>query len=543
MAGIERLKTWEQIGLIAWLRWRLFISMLRAPGAGAEMAARAVMWVVAIVLSAGIAVALGGAGFMIMQNRPRALLVLFWVLFLAGQFIPLLLTATGSSFDTRTLLRFPLRYTTFLLLSLSYAAFDPAAFLTVMWLGSAAVGASLAVPAAAPWIAGAVALLALVSVLLNRLSLSWMERLLARRRSREMLFLGFIMALLSIQLVGGAVERWEEQLKPVLEFVQPYLGTFPPALAAGIIEARGAPGIAAWLAAALAAWGALFCWGINRFLRALYRGEELSETPAVTAVSPQQQGWLDKDLLPFVSGPRAALLGKELRYLFRNGVTVLQLCIPFFLIIFFGLMSDKKNPELSFFQRRPEAILPSAIGYSIFISLPISHNSFSFESRGMQLLLTAPVRFREVFLAKNLALGLAIGGQGLLVLLLVQVLFSAQSAEMAVLTFAALLFVMLTNFTVGNLLSVYFPRAFDYGSFQQRQSPWSVLMGMLTQLVAMAMVYVIYAVGLWFGSVWYAALGYALLSAAMAQVYWLALARCEELVLERREVLVAQICR
>lgn len=536
--------TASQIKLIAWLRWRLFANMLRAPGAGAELVARFAVSIVGTIISAGIAFGLGSIAYAVMQTRPSALGTLLWGLFLAGQFLPLIISATSSSFDTRSLLRFPLRFPAFFLLCLSYTAFDPAVLGSLLWLASVGIGAGLAKPAAAPWIAAAVALLAAVSILLNYLTLSWVERLLARRRSREIMFLVFIFGMLSIQLVGAVLQRWHEQLQPVASAARPYLGIFPPGLTAGVVESAGTPAAALQLLFALAAWAALLFGWTRKRMRALYRGEELSEAIMVTAKEQAPSAArVGEDFLPFLGGQRTALLGKELRYLFRNAVTMLQLCVPFFLILFIGLMMDSKGKDFSFFQSRPEAILPSAIGYCIFISLPLAHNSLSFESWGLQLLLAAPVRFREVFLAKNLALGCAIYAQGVLVVVLVQVMFGPQSAVMVAATFTALLFILLVNFTVGNLLTVYFPRAFDFGSFRQRQSPWSVIVGMLTQIVCMAIVYLMYAMALWFGSPWYAIVAYLLLSAAMAQVYFLVLDRCEELVHERRDILVTQICR
>jgi len=110
-------------------------------------------------------------------------------------------------------------------------------------------------------------------------------------------------------------------------------------------------------------------------------------------------------------------------------------------------------------------------------------------------------------------------------------------------SFVALLFMLLLNFSLGNLLSVYLPRPFDFGSFRQRQSPWSVIAGILTQIVGMAIVYLIYAIALWRGNPWYAVIGYALLSSAMAQVYLLVLERAEEIAITRREKILQEICR
>ena len=281
----------------------------------------------------------------------------------------------------------------------------------------------------------------------------------------------------------------------------------------------------------------------RRRLLAQYRGELIAEAPITLSREAAGQPDAAEVFTRHFSGPRAALLAKEFRYLTRNVVTVLNLCVPFFLIIFFGLLMDQRGTEMDFFQRRPEAVLPSAMGYSIFIALPVAHNSLSFESWGIQLLLLAPVRFREVFIAKNFALGLAVFGQAVVVLLLVTGLFGPQQPVIIAATFVALLFMLLLNFSVGNLLSLYFPRAFDFGSFSQRQSPWSVIGGIVLQLVGMFMVYAVYGIALLRGNAWYAVIAYALMSAAVFQVYLLILNRCDELAEERKEILIKEICR
>jgi len=543
---MQDVSTLTQIKLIGWLRWRLFMAMLRAPGAKAELVARFAVAAVGAVVTVVLSLGLAAGAFAIMHARPQKLNLLLWGVFLAGQFLPLILSVTAANFDTRTLLRFPMRFSSFAALALSYCLFDPLSLSTLLWLGSVAAGAALARADLAVWILASVALLAVVSVLLNRLALLWTERLMARRRSREMVFLVFIGSMLSLQLLVGSLNRYGDRIRPVVSALLPALDVFPPAIAAGAIAAGNtAPRPALQLLGALAVWCTMIGWWLRKRLLAQYRGEELSEAVTVQAAGPPREaaasapGWL----APFLPNQRAALLGKEFRYLFRNAVTVLQLGIPFFLIIFFGLMMDPKGKELGFFHRRPDAILPSAIGYAIFIALPIAHNSLSFESWGIQLLYLAPVRFREALVAKNLALGLAIYGQALAVLALVSVLFAPQTPVIVAASFTALLFMMLLNFSLGNLLSVYFPRAFNFGSFQQRQSAWSVIAAMLAQLVGMAVVYLMYVIALWRGNAWYAVAGYGLLSAAMAQVYFMGLERAEEVAIERREQIVAELCR
>jgi multisubunit Na+/H+ antiporter MnhE subunit len=175
--------------------------------------------------------------------------------------------------------------------------------------------------------------------------------------------------------------------------------------------------------------------------------------------------------------------------------------------------------------------------------VPLAHNVFSFESRGIQLLLLAPVPFREVLVAKNLTLGALVGAQSLVVYLLIQAIFGGQQTVIVAATFVALAFGLLVHFTVGNILSLYYPRAMDFNQFKQRQSGISVLIGIGTQIVLFALIYGIFAVARWWGNLWLALVAYATLTAAALQVYWLTLEFCERLAARRREVLITEICR
>src|SRR5437879_7884737 len=71
----------------------------------------------------------------------------------------------------------------------------------------------------------------LLNVTLERLIGSWLERLLARRRTRE-LFLGlFILSMVSLNFVSPLMQRYGASARPVFLRVLPYFGWFPPSLA------------------------------------------------------------------------------------------------------------------------------------------------------------------------------------------------------------------------------------------------------------------------------------------------------------------------
>ncbi len=539
-----------QIWLVAGLRWRLAVNSLRAPGKKLELVARLLVTVIGGVVIVVVGLVLGVVAFAFarLDQFPR-LSILLWGVFLAWQVLPVMLSALAANFDSRNLRRFPLHFTAFFLISLAYGLFDPVAISCIFWLACIGAGVAAARMDLLLWVAAALGMLGSASVCLNRLVMLWLERLLAARRTREKLFLLFIFAMLSAQLLGAAAERvprdaFNNFVAPFL----PWLAALPPGAASGALWSAqaGQPRAALLLFALVAAW----CAGLLTLLRARllaqYRGEEFSEGSAPQAVDPLEkfdESSLSARAAGFLPGPLAALLGKETRYLFRNALTLVQFAVPFFMILFLGILFNRPDDKLSFLKRSPEMLFPSAVGYMLLIVVPMSHNAFSFESRGIQLLLMAPVPFRQVLMAKNLALGALFGAQALLILLLVEGMFGGQQGVIVFATFAALAFGLLVHFTVGNLLSLYYPRAVDFNQFKQNQSGISVLIGLGTQIVLYALIYGIYAAALWWGNLWLALAAYVALAAAALQVYWLTLDFCERLALRRREVLLSEICR
>ena len=108
---------------------------------------------------------------------------------------------------------------------------------------------------------------------------------------------------------------------------------------------------------------------------------------------------------------------------------------------------------------------------------------------------------------------------------------------------AALPFVVLTQVTVGNLLSLYFPRRFDFGRFKQKPSPISLLAGIAMNPAVLGLVYAVFAAGRRSGSPWVAPAVYASLGLLMVWVYRASLGYSSELAYRRREVLVRELCQ
>jgi len=238
---------------------------------------------------------------------------------------------------------------------------------------------------------------------LERLLGSWLERLLARRRSRELFFGGFILLMVSLQLLGPLVDRFGNSAGPWLMRALPYFVYFPASLAGKSIGAASARNYPEFLLAAAGMRVTRCFFGGLLWLRfaAQYRGEELSESqaPGKTIQKTLKQETRE-DALGLMSPQIAAVIRKEFHYLMRNGFAALVLFLPpilvFVLISQASLFRFTGGKGVS-----PEFFFPGLMGYIILILMAPAYNSFAYENTGVQTYFTAPLQFRDVLLGKN----------------------------------------------------------------------------------------------------------------------------------------------
>src|SRR5256885_2367394 len=215
--------------------------------------------------------------------------LLFWGVFLFWQIFPVFVAGFGANFDFRALLRFPLSLRAFYIIGLAYGFADFSALASVCWLLAMTAGATVAKPGALPAMLLIVAVFMLLNVTLERLIGSWLERLLARRRTRELFFGLFILSMVSLNVISPLMQRYGASARPVLLRVLPYFAWFPPSLAGralaeiALLQAAGFLLNFALLLLYVVLFSA-FWW--HRFA-AQYRGEELSETVAPALAAPR----------------------------------------------------------------------------------------------------------------------------------------------------------------------------------------------------------------------------------------------------------------
>lgn len=536
-----------QMFLVMTLRWKLFRNSLRTWRGRLEALSLVLVSTLLGFVALAVGFGLGAATyFLLRQDKPEWMGLLFWFVFLFWQFVPLFALATTAQFDFSNLLRFPLRFSSFFLLSLVYGLFEPIGVVSLLWLLAIAVGIELARPGVVVGILPAFVLFAALNILLSRAIFSWLERWLAQRRTREILAVILLLGMMSVQLAGPLANRWGKQARPLARRAAPVSNALPPGLMGRAVTStvRGHQGRVAMRTAVLAVYGLAFAWLLAIRLLAQFRGENLGESRAPTearSTPAAQAGWKLGGLSP----PVAAVLEKELRYLVRSGPMLLSLLTPLVMVVYFGFAVSGQHLTLfpGLRSRTPGLVLPAAVGVVVLVLTNMIYNSFGFDGPGIRLLLVAPVRFRDVMLGKNLAQSVVALAETLVVWSAVSLLAAPPAWSAVAGTFAALLFALLANFAAGNLLSLYFPRRLEFGAFRgQRNAGITVFASLAIQGLVLGLAGFIFFLMRLGQYLWLALLAFAALASGATKFYLWALNRCDQIASARREVLTDELC-
>ena len=561
MAGIDSLPgIREQILLIARLRWDLFRNSLRTIKGRLEAVSIGFVWLMMGGLIFGGGAAMGIAGYVLVsQDHQGWLPVLFWIVFLYWQLNPLLTAAVGVQFDFANLLRFPLRFGSFFILSLAYGVFEPGAIGSLVWLLCAAVGVGIAAPALFLWALVVVGIFALMNLLMARMILTWLDRWLAQRRTREVMGLILLLLVLGVQFIGPAVQSLSKH--HVRANDARILGAlhitryFPPGFA-GQALVRGVngnllPAVLSLLV--VCAYALIFLWLLRIRLAAQYRGELISETSAAarpsspSASAPRARAAVQSSWnIPLVSGAIGSVFEKEIRYARRNALMLLNLITPIFVVLIFSwniqLAHDAKG--MAFLHRAGPLVFPAGVAFVVLVQMNFAFNSFAFDGAGVQFLILSPVPFRSILAGKNMFLAVITLFESLIMWFFVRLIFVAPPLPVVAATLIALVYVSLVAFTIGNIFSLCFPRKFDFGAFRQKRlAGVTMAVGMVVEVALFGSCVLVFLLTLGLGHPWVAAPFFALLAVAAAIGYDISLKRMDKLALDHRETLTAELCR
>jgi ABC-2 type transport system permease protein len=548
MSSIQRR---SQLAAIAELRWHMFVNGLRSKRGKMELASR-------IIVAA--AFAFGGFGafigasvaswYLVSHDQAEILAVPLWMVFFFWQVFPVMATAFTNNPDSSELLRFPLTYRSFFLIRLAYGFFDPASALGSVGLLGILIGITIARPLLFPWSFLVLLTFALFNLMLMQTLFAWLERWLAQRRTREVMGILFILLMLSFQLVGPMMQRYQRRPNPefrqVVEFATEAQGFLPPGLAAAAIAQSARAQYMVGFSSLLFLGSLALATGylLHLRLRQQFRGENLSEAaarPAATAPpQPVPIGWD----LPGLPQSVAAVFEKEIRYLLRSGPMLLTLIMPIFMLIIFRLGPMSQLHHSSFLSRTPDMAFPAAAAYALLVLTNLVFNSFGGDAAGMQFFYASPATFQHIVLGKNLMHAFILAANTLLAWIAVTIFYGAPATAISIATLAGLLFAAPLNFTAGNLLSLYSPKKRDFATFgRQNASQTTVLVSFGIQIVTVGIGATVFAIARLYHNLWIASLIFLGLTVVSIVVYIVVLGRINAIALERRETLLAELCR
>ncbi len=532
----------SQLSLVILVRWQSFRNRLRSKSEKVHLVGNIAIGLFFGLQVLAVSVGIGiGSYAIVMYRRWVFLSVMLWIIFLFWQLVPVLASEMNPGFDGRNLLRFPLRFSAFFLMSAAYGVADPFALVGILWHAAIGVGVSIARPDLAGWAALALAISVMMNLLFNRLVFAWLERVLAKRRTREIVTAITILLFLCAQFSGVILQRKGSALRRGMENSAAVWRSLPPALPGTVLEhaandeTAAALGTAALLGIYTLIFGGLFAFRV----RAQFTGEDLGESAAPVREKPVAKrvpvslpakvaiaGQESESHARILSAPVAAILGKEIRYFYRNTMLMMNSFMPLILIAFFVMTSSmpRRQGGLSFIGRfGGNFAYPASVVYILLLMMNFCPNNLAYEGRGIERLFLAPVKVSDVMLAKNLFHGGLLVFESLLVLVLVTVMGHPPSLVILLATWTGLLFAALIHLGAGNWLSLQYPRRFEFGVRRQRPSGLTMIISFGLFFVELGLISGTAFLCNWLVGLWLLPFVYLGLSAAALVIYRLIL--------------------
>lgn len=561
-----------QVAAVTWLRWRIFInSTFRRRPAGARQAVglafailvRIIVWPFLAMMVIG---PIGGSGFFawmaIAGNHPQRLAPLLAAITLLWLFVSINgqnVAAVVSNFDPSSLTRFPLRFGRYLVLRTFIGVLTASTIVGCLALLAAAVGIGVAKPALALPALVVLAVYALMNIFLMRMIGAWMERWLANRRFREVFSVLMALTVVGFQFLNfqraparalGGRSSW---VLNILHSSGSQLHWLPPGFAANAILQVSHPFAALAQFTGLLASTAVFAAVFAIRLHKQFLGEYLSEgasrranerSPQRNSARPQQAGAVAKaasteNVRPAFPPIVAACLRKEWLTLRGNGVQLIGMLTPLFFVVILNR---------SVFAGHSTYFLPGAIAYVLFGVLAGLYNIFGADGLGVQVYLLAPVRLRDVIVAKNLmSLAVIIAEAGLAWVLVSMLARTPIPLATQISTGLWTIFVIGVNLALGTMRSIQTPRRFVPGQAQRRRiTPTNRTSGLLIMLVlfgSMALQFPVTLLCRYFDDPWLGAWIFGPLAFAAVAAYALLLHNADRFILAHRDVFAEELCK
>ncbi len=553
-----------QYGAIVWLRWRMLVNGYRRKGGAGELIARIVVYPIFAVLALLPTVAAGGGAYYFAQSgHMERIAWLLWATFVLCQIANIQISSPGSTFDPTQLIRFPLSLSNYVTLRLSFGLLTPANAIGTLMSLAIAIGIIVAVPSLAPAATLGLAVFAATNVLFSRMIFAWVDRWMATRRARELFTaLIFVFSLGAQWLNVTFNPTYNHHARHMQAAAQldtaaglyrhlyPFIHRLPPELTtSSLIAAQGGHvGNFAALTIACGGFGLFFFAVFALRMRTEFRGENLSDRANVVArrkVDGRRSAAAERATAQpaalaesegRVSSRVAAIFAKELLVMRRNTGVLYSVVTPLVLVLLFaGRLATRETATW---------IFPVALSYTLLGSAPLSFNSFGLEGAGAQFYFFAPVRLRDVLLAKNL-LNLSLALLEIVAVYgIVSYVVGRPHAEIAVSGVCWALGTLLVTTVIGNRRSLASPKQINMARAAGKQaSPLSALISMGVLLLSVCVAAGLFAVAAYVNRPWLLLPIFAAFFAVALWAYLRSLAGIDAYAMQHREELFEELCK
>jgi ABC-2 type transport system permease protein len=564
-AGAE-LSSLQHFRTIAWLRWRIFVNSLRGKGARGELVAKILSYPLLALMVIAPAVGAGiGSWYFVSQGQVHLLTIVLWIIFALWQLIGVNTSTTGPSFDLSSLIRFPIRYRDYFFIRLSFGLMDPPTLAGIACLISMCVGIGIANVKLLPWSILALSIYGACNILFSRMIYSWLERWLAQRRTRELMTGLIVLCSIGFQFLAQFAQRLGHHgvrgpQNPLLLKAAHILFSInwflPPGLTAASIDHihQGLPLIAIAALTALAAYTLVFLLILHMRLHAQFHGEDLSEAPAPALAKPSAiksftgkaaSNANSRGLLDFLPSTVAACLIKEIRYLLRSGPKAYVLIMPVFVVFLFSMRTSGLNFAGVDQPGVKGMLFAYGCAYTQLIFVSLIYNSLGGDGAGVQFYFIAPLRMRDVILAKNLMTLGILAIEVVLIYIASAVISTPTPVDLTAATVAWSFFSLFLSLTFGNIRSITAPKGLDVARVRsQNVNGLSSLVSLLVSAVNVALgALVLFLCSFLHASYWVAAGVFSLLGALSFSAYLMGLARIDDLAARHAENLTRELSK
>jgi ABC-2 type transport system permease protein len=561
------IQTRSQFAAIAWLRWRILVNSFRRKGATGEF----IRHVVITLIFASIAVFfIGAAGmaayYFVGQGQLNSIAWVLWAIFVLCQLLNIQLGQPSTTFDPTQLIRFPLRVDTYTAIRLFFGLLTPANIVGTLMSFAVAIGIGIAAPTLWLYALLALAVFATTNVLFSRMVFAWVDRWLSTRRAREV-FTGLIFAgSLAIQWANftfnpaynhdhanhahGLSPQHIHFATTLYHRAQPLLAALPPELTTSSLIAANRSAATSFAAYTLdcVLFAALFLAVFALRMRTEFHGEALSDAASSVsrkATKPSAAKLAHPSTAPSAITPANTLrvppviiivLGKELLYVRRHMGILYGLIMPIFLVLIFaGKFASRSNSLWVF---------PTAVAYTLLAICPLSYNSFGFEAEGSQFYFLAPVRMRDILLAKNLFNFLMALVEIIIIFAIISYMAAMPSLQIAAASLLWAAGTLAINTIFGNRRSITTPKKANpqrMANKQTSQLSAFISLGVLT--ISAAIAAALFGICFWLHLQWALVPVFALFAAISIGVYIQSLGSLDQFALDHREEFFAVLCK